>query len=413
MYKLIVDNREQQIIELFKNNVDYSELHNVIIEYKTMTVGDFAYVIDGDIKFIIERKTWKDLAASITGDRYCNVEKLLSVKCKHIYIIEGKFNPDRKSHVGNGKSIIYKSMYAYLDHLIFNDNIHIIHTLNKNDTINRIFELIHNFNSIKIKNPKRNNFINTINIVNDTELIENDVKEIVNDTINIENATKEILNDTKEILNDTKEILNDTINIENDTKKNNSNQLFTKFIKNDESVINDMINIIPKISVVFANILTNTIHPIRILRNEFNINEIANIRYPSGVTFGLNKAKVIKNFTNLLHEKSTELKSTELKSKESAIKILSCINGMSKTKAEIILSKYNFNYLSNLHKLNKIETDLFINTTFDIKTTIKNKKTTDIETFLHNSYVKDSFTIKKQKLVKLLSKIHDLFKILI
>lgn len=140
---LIIDNREHDIIEIiktenFKKQYSYA---NVNIETKSMTVGDFAYIheIENEIEteskllcnfdkshdkcdsscradkviFLIERKTWKDLANTITGDRYKNVEKMISVNCKHFYFIEGKFNPERTSHVGNGKSLTYGSMMAH------------------------------------------------------------------------------------------------------------------------------------------------------------------------------------------------------------------------------------------------------------------------------------------------------------
>lgn len=100
--------------------------------------------------FIFERKTWEDLASSIKDGRKNNVEKLLTLReetnCKILYLIEGKsrYPADRKFC-----RIPFKNLQAHLDHLIVRDNIHVIYSLNNEDTSNRLKEFITNYSSIK------------------------------------------------------------------------------------------------------------------------------------------------------------------------------------------------------------------------------------------------------------------------
>ena len=64
-YLILIDDREKNVIPFFEK-IDSD------IKYKIdrLTVGDYSVLYKDKILFIIERKTWVDLAASIKDGRY-------------------------------------------------------------------------------------------------------------------------------------------------------------------------------------------------------------------------------------------------------------------------------------------------------------------------------------------------------
>lgn len=145
---LIIDDRERKIVPFIKKICgDYS------ISYKIarLTVGDYAIMYNGHILAIIERKTWKDMAASIKDGRSKNVEKLKSVeretKCTVFYFVEGVLHPNPKHKTGH---IPYKNLVSHMDHLQIRDNIHLIQTRNKEATARRLFTLTENIGTLKV-----------------------------------------------------------------------------------------------------------------------------------------------------------------------------------------------------------------------------------------------------------------------
>lgn len=136
---LLIDNREQAC---------YPYLDKLTIEYNVcrLTVGDYCVYDNDRILFIIERKTIADMLASFTDGRKANVEKLILLRektgCKIFYFIE----------TGNKK--IPSNITAHFDHLIFRDNIHIVHTKNVSSTIYRINTLCKNYLPMSIKPAK-------------------------------------------------------------------------------------------------------------------------------------------------------------------------------------------------------------------------------------------------------------------
>lgn len=146
--KLIIDDREQKIIPFFQQDLDFE------VEIKRIHIGDYAITEENDnVLFIFERKTWEDLASSIKDGRKNNVEKLLALRtetnCKIFYLIEGKsrYPLDKKFC-----RIPFKNLQSHLDHLIVRDNIHVIYSLNNEDTSNRLKEFIMNYLTIKETN---------------------------------------------------------------------------------------------------------------------------------------------------------------------------------------------------------------------------------------------------------------------
>ena len=117
--------------------------HPYELVLEQMTVGDYAIVLDDVIKVIIERKTWKDLAATIRDpDRKANHQKLLDLrektKCSIVYIIEGVAFPAPDQKVGG---IAYKSLIAHLHHIMIRDGCSYIQTRNIKHTAETIISL--------------------------------------------------------------------------------------------------------------------------------------------------------------------------------------------------------------------------------------------------------------------------------
>lgn len=144
--RLIIDDREQQVIPFFKE--DYKEIE-IEIEVKRINIGDYAIYQDDTLLFIIERKSWKDLSASMRDGRKENINKLLLARqetgCKIIYLIEGKARYPANKKIAR---IPYKNLQSHLDHLIIRDDVYIIYSNTPEDTSNRLIEFMVNYMSI-------------------------------------------------------------------------------------------------------------------------------------------------------------------------------------------------------------------------------------------------------------------------
>ena len=147
MIEIIVDTRERNVIPFF---TIVSPPPNITFSVQQINVGDYSINYNGYILFIIERKTWKDLASSMRDGRKNNVNKMIKVReetgCQLIYLIEGNPIPNPKTKFCR---VPYKSLRSHLDHLSFRDGIHIIHTKNQKNTVERIYEMIQNYLTIK------------------------------------------------------------------------------------------------------------------------------------------------------------------------------------------------------------------------------------------------------------------------
>ena len=123
---------------------------NLIIEQ--MTVGDYAISLDLNIKVIIERKTWKDLAATIKDpERKANHQKLLDLRekigCDILYIIEGPAfpSPERKFD-----GIPHKCLLAHLHHLMFRDKCSYVQTSDVEHTAKTLVSLMNSMKTLGV-----------------------------------------------------------------------------------------------------------------------------------------------------------------------------------------------------------------------------------------------------------------------
>lgn len=129
--ELIADDRERAVIKYLRGAT-----------VKRITTGDYAFMYNGVIIMIIERKTLADLAASIKDGRMNNNDKLIETQqssgCKLLYIIEGPSYPKLTTKFNR---IPYKCLQGKLDSLMFRHNINIIHTKDAQHTAERLMGL--------------------------------------------------------------------------------------------------------------------------------------------------------------------------------------------------------------------------------------------------------------------------------
>lgn len=128
--KLCIDYRENNIINKLKNIKTECE---TCIE--NLPIGDFIIYKDTLIKLIIERKTFLDLAASITDGRFREQKsRLLDSGSPLLYIIEGPKSsiPIKLKSACNGA----------IQNLIYKHGINILYTTDTQDTIDNILMLV-------------------------------------------------------------------------------------------------------------------------------------------------------------------------------------------------------------------------------------------------------------------------------
>ena len=154
MFHIIVDDRERAIFPYLEQPAKASQIS---YEIRRINVGDYAICCDKQIKMIIERKTWEDLAASFRDGRKANVAKLISARqetgCILTYLIEGPACPRPNALFGR---IPINNLRAHLDHLALRDNIHIIYSSDLAYSGMRLFELAKNLRSLTPRNTSNN-----------------------------------------------------------------------------------------------------------------------------------------------------------------------------------------------------------------------------------------------------------------
>lgn len=112
--KLVIDNRENGVIQVFKDRQLESEC-----EIESLPLGDFVFREDTVQHLIIERKTYDDLAASIVDGRFREQKSRLAEmrenSSKIMYIIEGN---DR----GYKGKVPYKTLQSAILNLLLVHN---------------------------------------------------------------------------------------------------------------------------------------------------------------------------------------------------------------------------------------------------------------------------------------------------
>lgn len=269
--ELVIDTRESKVIPFFEE-----EYVGIIITVKQINIGDYAIYRGDTLLFIIERKTWQDLAASIKDGRKENVKKLLLAReetgCKIIYLIEGKA---RCSPTKKFARIPYKNLQAHLDHLIIRDNVYVIYSSSYEDTAHRLIEFINNYLSLNIA-------------------------------------------------------------IESSKKIGGDFDLTKKIPKDDLQITYKIWSCVPNITEKTASLfLSEGQHISDLVLGEINEADIYTMKYPNGTIIGKRASKI---------SKITEVTP---QNKKIYANMLTCINGLTKKTADIILNKVDFKDILN------------------------------------------------------------------
>lgn len=230
MLKIVVDDREQ-VTKPFFVNID------IEVEHRRLTYGDYAIFFGDTLLFTIERKTWKDLAASIKDGRKKNIENLLELRnetnCRIFYLIEGqaRYPADRKI-----ARIPFKNLQAHLDHLIIRDNVSVIYSTSAEDTPRRLSELCKNYMSLGLH------------------------REI--------------------------------------SGGDHSGAITRKIIKRDEDIILSIWKCMPNITDKTAALFMDKYHISDLLLEKIPREDISALRYPSGAIIGNRADKILQAVTN-------------------------------------------------------------------------------------------------------------------
>ena len=104
--RIIVDNREHDVIDQLRQKLTLPAYHSIIsMDVKPLTLGDWEVYYQDQLLLVYERKTFNDLLASVKDGRYkeqcCRLLHHYSPK-QIVYLIEGIFSqlrPDQKQLV--------------------------------------------------------------------------------------------------------------------------------------------------------------------------------------------------------------------------------------------------------------------------------------------------------------------------
>lgn len=280
--EIVIDDRERAIIPSIEIIAD-----DFKIPYKIQRceVGDYCILHKSQIVALIERKTWEDLAASFRDGRKQNIEKLKSIRdktnCKIFYIIEGVTNPPPKKLYSR---IPAKNLISHLDHLMFRDDVHIIHVGTPEECASRLFTIANNFLTCK--------------------------KDV--------DAKKDI---------DTKTGSAEEQNVDH-------HDLLKEKVDIDLPKDQQIIQCLPSAgSIISALLAKNNITLWSIHVGNTDVNAIASLKYDSGAMIGLAKAqKIVKS--------AKKLDSSTMLDKKLCVKILTQIPLITKKTAEIIINKF-------------------------------------------------------------------------
>jgi ERCC4-type nuclease len=299
-FKLIIDKRERNIINILNQSQLFYDSKKNIIEWeiKHLTIGDYIIFYKNQAIIVIERKTWTDLAASFRDGRKENIHKLQQYReqtgAKIAYLIEGKAFPSKHTKFSR---IPYCNLRAHLDHLIFRDNIIELRSSNHRGTVERIFEFIKN--------------LSTLNMT-DLHPIEN-IPTKKNTTE--KNTTKNIIGLNSLIKNNNTEEVIEHLNMAQ-----------TIFHSSNDEITERIWCCIPGISNGNVYLFLNY-HISDLLLGNIPIDEIANLSYQNGRKLGNKKAYNIFNITKLENKLNQPY----------YLKILSTIPNISRNTAKKIL----------------------------------------------------------------------------
>ena len=242
-YCILADDRERDVVP----HIDAisSLFSGFDHRVERLEVGDYAISYKGHVIAVFERKTWRDLAASIKDGRNTPQKAKMndlraSCGCKVFYLIEGRHPSKQRAGVP------IKTLQSYLDHVVFRDDFHVEYTTDEAHTATRLFELARNLSTIT---PKL------------AVLVSIDEQEGAAGA-----------------------------------QESNESLLKKRETPSDELIIYNMLSAIPYVSRQIATIFVDKdINLADLVLGRVSADEIAILRYPSGTIIGKNATKILKN----------------------------------------------------------------------------------------------------------------------
>lgn len=272
IWSIIVDDRERAIINSLedvavefngsKSSTKCGAKGEFEIDCKTerLEVGDYAIVYADAVVAIFERKTWRDLAASIKNNRNeSQKEKMLALReatgCTVFYIIEGKKYKQTKKFGG----IPMKALQAYLDHVMFRHSFHIEYCSDELHLATRLFEIARNISTMKPQHPIISKAMAALTAAASAAATATGTTTAIN-------------------------------------AEGGSAMLKQHTPPTDIKIKYDMLASIPFVSYKVANMFVDAkIRLIDLMCGKLNADQIAIMRYPSGAIIGKNATKIVSN----------------------------------------------------------------------------------------------------------------------
>lgn len=145
---LVIDHREQAIKDVIGAYEDFS--HPIL--WENLPVGDFAIRGSADTSplLLIERKTIRDLAASIKDGRYRNQKEALIAAAPPLgvfYIIEGPVSFSPQDTLVDG--ISYKAIISAILNTCIRDKIHVFITKDLEETMDLVIAIFGRVTSLQ------------------------------------------------------------------------------------------------------------------------------------------------------------------------------------------------------------------------------------------------------------------------
>lgn len=345
---ILVDDRERQVIPFFE------EYENIRVSTGRVTTGDYAIVIKDEKKkehipvVIVERKTWKDFSDSIKDGRMSNNSNLDEFQkkfgCKIVFIVEGAPFPAANRKF---RGIPFKNIQKKIDKMILVDGYHIIQTRDPKMTAQRIVELAIAYDQYydDIESLKKDSSKKLSKSSKSDKHDKSEKNEKQSKSSSSKSKKREVSESSE----------SDNIRVErgapvDDVKDGGdfiiSSELTKVRTKTHDRILQEMWISLPQVSIATAKILSEKWSISDIVSGKVFEMDIANLKYPSGVRIGNERAKKI---LIIAKECKTNGNVTTLKQSieftKAQEKLLRSINGVSAIVAKQICKKYTLKQL--------------------------------------------------------------------
>lgn len=312
--KILVDDRERCVIPFFK--LPICAQYDIEVEVKRIHIGDYAIYHRETLLFIIERKTWKDLSASIKDGRKSNINNLLQLReetrCKVILLMEG---PSRFAANKCISRIPYKNLQAHIDHLVIRDNVYVIYASSPEDTAYRLIEFAKNYLSI--------------DTVSKGPVAPASPMPPASPPVEIKGSA--VLQESKEGLESQGSIEKETENILQEGILSTSLDLLTRpKNKTDLEIIYNIWRCVPNITDKTTTIfIEHGFHISDLILGRIKNNDISTMTYPNGSIVGKRAQKILSI------QNTKELKNIKIYAN-----MLACLKGVTIKTAHMLLNKF-------------------------------------------------------------------------